>query len=173
MTWLVVTIFKLYFQDSNNQYVPHPTYPYFPPSNFVLGRNEGTAVAGSDWHYVPTTSPALAGRNHGAWDFINMSFLLNALGKVNSKAWQTGKTPPSFQNWTVRPSLNYGIQLPQSKPGWPHRGHIKAKHTCNLGTFTLQVLMGMWVGGERVIVPTSYFQVSPPPGTSRINCSPL
>ena len=50
--------------------------------------------------------------------------------------------PPSFQKWTVRPCLSPGTQPHHSKPGWPHCGHIKAKHQAISGTSPLQVSDG-------------------------------
>lgn len=162
MIWFAVRILKGYFQSSDNQYMPSPPAPpplhMLSPSTLCWAGMKGQESQGL-LTFCASSPPALAGRNHGAWNFVNMRFLLNALGKVNPSPGR-GKTPPSFQNWTVRPSLNHRTQLPQRKPGWPHCGHIKAKHTSSLGTFLLQVL-----DGKAVMAPTLTLQV---PGHLRV-----
>lgn len=141
--------------------MPSPPTPHLYirfPRQLCAGQAPRDGGCRVSWHYRPPPPPVLAGGNHGAWDSVNRRFLLNALGKVNRSPGR-GQTPPSFQNWTVRPSLNHRIQLPQRKPGWPHRGHIKAKHTSSLGTFLLQVWDGTGCGRKGRDGPNPSLQV--------------
>lgn len=130
------------------------------------------AVARSAWHSVPTSFPALAGRNHGAWDFINMSFLLNALGKVNSKPWQRGKRLPVSKIGQSGPVWTMGSGCTRVSLG----GHTVATSKQSTHAIWGHSPCKFWWECEweerqwQSLPLTSRFP--PPLGTSRINCSP-
>lgn len=167
MIWFAVRILKLHFQSSNNQYMPSPPalhlYICFSRQLCAGQRQKSQGLL-----TLCAPSPALAGRNRGAWNFVNRRFLLNALGKVNpSPSWALaeGRLLPVSKTGQSGLVGTTGSSCPSVSLG----GHTVATSKQNTqavwGHFSWKFWMEMWVGGKAMMAPTLTLQV---PGHLRV-----